>query len=272
MHFVYWSVCSAREAWRHAELLGAAATAAAVWHTKRSEPESERGGSPCQRNKIWNAAALTEEDRGTEREGSVSSPLQSVREMANRRRVIYLFIFSHAAIKMEANITGPWKESSQSFPAHTQPHTRVHTDPFIRDKHTEWIHIAHGKKLPSIFFCCIWTSINSMLIEKICEKRRHSELGLMMHQTMRDFYVGSLLFEFGSLLCCFSHQHSSEFVNLSLKKVRFVLSTHLLLVITKWHYELTNAKTGYSTEVTQTQGGGGDGGWEWGWEGAAKSS
>lgn len=73
-----------------------------------------------------------------------------------------------------------------------------------------------------------------MLIER-CEKRRHSELGLMMHQTMRDyerFYAGSLFFECGSLLCCFSHKHSSEFVNLSLKKVKFALSTHLLIVIT----------------------------------------
>lgn len=147
----------------------------------------------------------------------------------------------------------PWKESSQSFPAHTHPHTCIHTDPFIRDTHTKWIHRAHGKKAAQYFFLLHMDFHKQHVDWK--DMRENKTLRIRANDASNYerlweiFYVESLFFEFGSLLYCFSHKHSIEFVNLSLKKVKSVLSTHLLLVI-KWHYELTNAETGYSTEVS----------------------
>lgn len=151
MHFVYWSICSAREAWRHAELLGAAATAAAVRHTKRSEPKSERGGSPCQQNKIWNAAALTEEDRGTEREGSISSPLWSVRDSEQAAGDLFIY-FLTCCNKNGSKHHRPMKGILPVFSrSKTTSHTRSH-----RSFHSRYTHKMNPqstwKKSCPVFF------------------------------------------------------------------------------------------------------------------------
>lgn len=151
MHFVYWSVYNAREAWRHAELLGAAATAVAVRHTKRSEPESERGGSLCQQNKIWNAAVLTEEDRGKERILHFKSFIERARDGAQAAGDLFIY-FLTCCNKNGSRHHRPMKGILPVFShSYTTSHTRSHRSFHSRYTHKMNPHSTWEKSCPVFF-------------------------------------------------------------------------------------------------------------------------